>query len=620
MARVSNKMVKKNLPILRKIFPLYSKFNIKIIDKFGDLVRLVLNRPQRVVWKKIKYCLDNNLPIRIYVIKARQLGFTTLFTAILFWLATLFKNGRFLAIAQDEETSRDLAARFQAYYLHSHPVLQPQFRTFNRQQIHFAIPVKKMVKDDEDTQLDIGLDSYLMVRTADAKTLGRAKTIRGALLTEFCLWPILGIDVKQRLIALFQAIPKKPGTFIFIESTAQGENYGKVFWDQDNGFDKLFISWLSDDEYRTEVTSVDEIELSMDEESTFGDEYTERNNILKELRIWYPEEEYGEGCDFPGYRGMSYEVWLDEECLCRLKWRREKILEECQGDKFAFKQEYPTTVYDAFSFNRKSVFNNLRLMEMHERVKDLRSVRYVYRHDDKNHDINRKFKVNEDGHLRIFELPEHGSQYVLFADGARGVTGGDPSAIVVLKLPRLVEVASYANIIPPSEFAGVCNYLGRLYNNGLLAVERNDKGGYAALQFLVNNYKYPYLYFDKEYQSPGQPIEYGFYMNEAVRSLLIGDMQDLVEDREIFVNSIEILDEMKSFVEHPKTKKVAAAPGCHDDLIISLMGAAYIAKQVHIHKPKEKKRRPENEFGTYAYFMKIAMKQQHRKERRRILY
>jgi len=626
---VRNEVVKKYLPKLIASFALYAKFNLWITDKKMQLVRLVLNRAQRYVVREILRKIAAGIPVRMYVIKGRQLGFTTLFTAFIYWLCSLNKNRRFLFVSHDMASAQNICDRLQSYYYHSHPVLQPEFKKMNREMVHFATPIKS-INNGKEVRKDIGLDSFMMVRTADNEHLGKSYTFQGAHLTEFCSWPTLGIDVPKRMISLQQAIPKLPNTFIFIESTAQGENYGKEFWDDpDNGYDKIFVSWLADDEYRTKVTLVDYFELSVNPESKYGDEISERERIISQLQFWYPEMDYySENCDFPDQEGEDYEVWLQKESMCRLLWRRGKIDTECLGNKWAFKQEYPTIPEDAWGMKTQSIFSAQRLIEMDEyRKKVQKPTRYRYRHDHSVRDCNLKFQEQSYGHLQIFKPPEKEKVYVAGADGAQGVKGGDHSSVVVLELPTLEEVATFSDVIQPAEFAGVCNFLGELYNWCKLGVERNDKGGYAALEYLLKNYRYPNLYY---YLHPFKvaisgDVQWGYITNDDTKQIMARDAMYAVDNMDVVVNSEELLSQMKSFVEHPKTKVLAASPGKHDDIVMAWMIAIQMAKDIKIRASSP----PPKTVGlTHGYMRQLVEKRDGRsnyeralnKQRRRISY
>ena len=57
---------------------------LKIIDKKGRVVSFLLNEPQKRLYDIIKREWEAGRPVRIIILKARQMGFSTLTAAIIF--------------------------------------------------------------------------------------------------------------------------------------------------------------------------------------------------------------------------------------------------------------------------------------------------------------------------------------------------------------------------------------------------------------------------------------------------------------------------------------------------------------------------------------------------------
>src|SRR5215470_1587518 len=556
--------------ILKQDFTKYCELNIRIKNKSGKLQMLTLNKMQKRLWSLFQEDRKSGKPIRWYLVKMRQGGATVFFTSLFYWLTSLSPNKNAILIAQDEDAAFGMMNKIQTYHLRSEKLLQPQTRKRNRKEVHFA----NSLEDAERTG-DIGLDSRIDVSTIDSKAIGRSYTYQYALLTEFAIYPELGIDIDERMVALFNAVPDDQESVIILESTPQGENAAKDFWeDNQNGFRKIFISWIADTTYRIEISIDEYFELSELPDSRYGDEIRERENIIRECKFWYPE--------------LEGEYELENEVMARLAWRRRTIDTKLRGNKSKFRQEYPTTPEDAFATSTNSIFSTERILEIEDQLNNLKlkPKTYRYQHDDSLKDSTRKFYEARYGHLSIFESPVTGINYAIGADGAQGVDGGDESTAYVLKLPTLEEVAVFSDIIRPDEFAGVLNYLSLLYNKALLGVELNDKGGYAAVEKLVNYYHYPNLYYAiNPFQSKvSSNVRYGWHTNEITRQIMIRDFTDLIENNNIFIKSKKLLTQMKSFVILPNGK-AAASPGKHDDLVISAMIAVQMAKQVHIPRP-----------------------------------
>jgi len=572
---------------LQEDFQEYCVVNVWIKNVGGILVRLIFNNLQRTLWNLFKEDWKNiDGQIKWYLVKMRKGGASTFFIALFYWLTTMFRNKSALIVAHDDDSAKAMINTVQTIHLRSERWLRPKTRTMNRKEIYFANPIEEAERTG-----DVGLDSLIDSATIDTKTLARSRTFQFALLTEFGQYPELGLNIDERLIALFNAVPDEPGvkSFIVAESTARGDNEAKDFWyDPTNGFRKIFIGMVAMEKYRTPIELKDYFELSEHPESRYGNELEERKKLIPEIKFWYPH--------------LTTEYEIENEVMARLLWRRTTIDTKCRGSKEKFRQEYPITVEDAFAGSSESIFNINKVLHMEEVLNNLKlkPARYSYFHDDDNKDKTHKFHRDSYGALEIYEAPQDGIHYVIGADGAQGVPKGDDSSAYVLKLPHLEEVACFSDIVKPEQFAGVLNYLGLLYNQALMGVELNDKGGYAVNEKLMNFYHYPNLYYMINPYDTKVPtdVKYGWITDKSSRQIMIRDFSDDVENGKIFIKSKKLLTQMKTFVKL-KDGKIGASPGKHDDLVISAMIARQIASQVHIPRPIIPNKAPKGSVDWY---------------------
>src|SRR5262249_52507198 len=169
-------------------------------------------------------------------------------------------------------------SRVRSIHGNGHALLQSPLKMDNRSLIHFATKTTKK----RNGEVDLGLDSRLVFHTAGKGELGRSYTFQMALLSEFAIWPELGIDVAEQLTALNQAVPELPGTIVILESTGKGENAGKTFWDDSsNGYRKIFIPWIGYEKYRLACDDIGE--LCPTEEA--GGKQTRYGNEIEEAKL-----------------------------------------------------------------------------------------------------------------------------------------------------------------------------------------------------------------------------------------------------------------------------------------------------------------------------------------------
>ena len=364
--------------------------------------------------------------------------------------------------------------------------------------------------------------------TAGSPEAGRGTTPTIAHLSEVAFWTF---DEKI-LAGLFQGISQADGTEVILESTAngaKGEFYRlwktaeRNYHDGNSEYVPIFLPWFITPEYRREAPE------NFEPDS-------------KELEL---ADEHG----------------LDFD---QLYWRRLKIAES--GER-KFVQEYPSNPEEAFLVSGSSVFDAKKLSDL-EPVPYKKKMRL---------DLDSKFwEDTVEGDLEVYEYPQHDEPYVIGADVALGV-GKDFSAAVVLDRERRVVAVYRNNRIDPSKFGEFLFYLGRYYNNALLAVESNSMG-IATLQKL-DDMEYINLYKQTKIAnvSKEEGERLGFRTTTATRSTIIGNLKNAIENEDVYIPSPEVIQELKDYIVND-SGKAEAAPGCYDDTVMSLAIALEILR------------------------------------------
>ena len=177
---------------------------LKIIDKQGELVSLIMNRSQEMVFEKIIEARGKQAPARFICLKARQLGISTLIAAIIFALITLFSRRFGLVAAHSMSSARSIFAMTQRFYAHTHEQDKPWIAKNNARKLEYAAPHY----------------SSLQVDTAANPTLARGATFHYVHASEVAFWD----HAEESALAINQATPQHWDTLLFWESTANGMN------------------------------------------------------------------------------------------------------------------------------------------------------------------------------------------------------------------------------------------------------------------------------------------------------------------------------------------------------------------------------------------------------------
>ncbi|MCI8594917.1 MAG: hypothetical protein HFF09_06640 [Oscillospiraceae bacterium] len=510
----------------------YIEHFLRVQDKRGKIVPLKLNTAQEKLYGAVKRQHEEGRPVRIVVLKARQMGFSTLTEALLFWNSATRKNVNSMVLAHTDEATANIFRMTKRYYDCLPEAVKPDKLASNAQELVF----------DRTNGRNGGLGSRIRCATAGGKGVGRSYTLSCVHMSEFAFWPGKKMDTYT---GLMQAVPDLPGTMVIMESTANGYDEFKRFWDdaveawergERDGFEPLFFAWWEMEEYRRPVPD--------------GFTPTEEERALQEA--------YG----------------LDSEQLC---WRRWCIKTNCGGDVRKFRQEYPASPDEAFLASGACVFDKEALVLRRERAKktawERGGFRFTLTEAGKPADIH--WEANGAGPIRIRVQPEEGKPYVIGGDTAG--TGSDRFTGQVLDNTTGEQVAVLQHQFDETMYARQMYCLGLWYNRALIGVETN----YSTYpQKELERLGYPNLFHRlKEDTFTGKTVEaYGFETTATTRPLVIDILKEVAREHLELIWDDATIGEMLSFVYNERFRPEAEA-GAHDDLVMALAIAHYIRPQ-----------------------------------------
>lgn len=564
---------------MRSSYDHYAAKFLKIQTKTMKLVPFKFNRVQKVLWKRLlEKNLRTGLPVRWLILKGRQMGMSTWIAGLYYWICSLRSNRNAVVAAHKESSSIELFRKQQLFWRETPANCRPMAKTNNRGHLEFANP-----NPNDPTP---GLESQILVDVASNVDLGRSFALHLLHWSEFAMTN----NPLPTLAAARNAMPYIPGTFLIIETTAKGPGPFKDLWeDEENDYEKIFICWVAEDEYRVELDPDEYFEPHDADHPRYGNERHEQERIEHELKIWYPE--------------FTTDAEIFHESMCRLAWRRQTIDGECGGDIRLFRQEYPTVPNDAFIGTGRSLFDSYKLADWMAGILDNPPLEHTFRFDFRK----KEFEHRKYGHLKLFEPIQPRATYVIGADTALGVKGGDPSTAVILRCPELTQAGVFRAIMPPDEFAILLYHLGVMYNTALLGVEANEEGGYSVNRILGGSQhveqmrlRYPRLYRRENTQGIRDKRQdyFGWKTSAVSKDHMITDLGHAINTDLIVLYDRATLHELMNFQEivtdgGRKSTGVPRGMG-HDDLAIALMIAYQMATrayhQVHYAKPEKVKK------------------------------
>jgi hypothetical protein len=242
-----------------------------------------------------------------------------------------------------------------------------------------------------------------------------------------------------------------------------------------------------------------------------------------------------------------------------LRWRRERIQVDFEGDLRTFHQEHPITFDECFQSTGFSFFQKVRYEPTERWQRETRELWVLRDH------------------------PSPGVGYVIGADVSGGV-GRDNSIAQVLRLDTGEQVAEWVSgHREPDEFGSVLDVLGRRFNGAYINVERNNHG-LTTIKQLVGGYPLHLLHRNTHTTAQPQLLlshlnDYGTLVGPMNRGLIIAAARRLVATTPI--HSEMLKSEMGTFVEQ-EGGKIEADQGCMDDRVMAYAHAASCIERAQI--------------------------------------
>ena len=505
---------------------------IHIKTKTNEIVKLKLNQGQNKLYDLIKREAEKNKPIRIIILKARQLGFSTLVESLNYVNTTTKFNVNSGIITHSDDATNNLYNMTKLMYEMMPEGFKPETRYSNAKELVF------------DNDKGTGLKSSIRCMTAGAKGVGRSATYTNLHISELAFWPK---NKKEILDGLLQTVPDVPGTMIIIESTPNGYEYFKDFWDAavkgENDFIPLFVGWNEMESYRMHYD---------------GFELTEEEKELKRI----------------------YNLDLEQ-----LAWRRHTIKNKCGNSIDTFHQEYPICPEEAFLSTGACIFNkdkvNLRIQQVREPKK---KGSFIYKYENEKI-VSFQWKDDPNGFIKIYEDREDGYPYVLSGDTA-GI-GSDNYCGDVINNVTGNQCAVLDILNDEVEYTRQMYCLGMYYYEALIGIESNYST-YPTKELYRLGYTNQYVRTIDNTIEVKLQDKLGWWTSVATRPVLLGYLVQFVEEEILKINDKETLKQMLYFVKKPNGKK-EAEDGYHDDRVMSLGIAHQIRDQQRYTVEKREK-------------------------------
>jgi len=539
----------------------------------GGYGAFVLNEGQRKVAAVMLDQWLNDEPVRIIILKSRQLGITTLLMA--FWLWLIIQNPGITAMIIIDKGDH-LNEKRQTYvrWLERMAESYPGLPNINRRGSK-VIELQNM--------------SRILFESAEAPNPGTSEHIAILHCSEKPKWP-RGRD-RQIDASIVPGLPEKGRTIYVDESTAEGVNGFYHRWHRivegKAEATPIFLPWFISSEYQTKPP-----ESCYDSEGNFI--YLEDDIEVCETdetgKIVLTES------SFAGLHNLT-----DSQTY----WRRGKIKNAFAGDRAIFDQEYPTTPRHAWQIVGGKFFSFDEIERCQKESGDPIICGNLV-DSNGNDDPLRLLPYGEYspsiipvpyGSLQIREMPKEGDTYYIGGDVAEGKQTTTASGstdydytVFVAKDGHGRTVALFRDRIKPEEAALPLLLMSIMYNNALVNCERNGPGQVVWSMFRQTGY------YNVHYRKgKGSILDRAWALTtQSNRHPLLYSLRASYRecpDRPWFKETIL---EMNELIIDNKGK-IQARRGAHDDIIIAechSWSMIYAEKGVVLHSEKPEKPAP----------------------------
>lgn len=347
--------VRERLRLWREDMPWFAaNAPLRIRDKTSPrMTDFVFNDAQRLLWGLLCSLRDEGELVRVIIPKSRQMGMTTFGLAHMVWRCVTGSDVKCLFLGHDMGLVRPSYQRVRDMVGGIREEVRPG-----------------VVKDKDSFELGLSTGSNILFQSVGKDGVGRGSTVEHLHATEMPSWG----DPEGVMTGVHECVPEYDGfgSSIVLESTCEGKgNYWHWMCQQAQAgrgdYKLFFLAWFVERAYG--LRDPRKSDLSERKLKSFG------------LREW------SSGCGVPLGSVLREELHPDELILMRkiqdegvskykmskgllsddlvvakLLWRRRKIV---SSGLELFKQEYPSTLEEAFRGTGRPVFS-VRFVSFHQ--------------------------------------------------------------------------------------------------------------------------------------------------------------------------------------------------------------------------------------------------------------
>jgi hypothetical protein len=596
--------VQKEIDSCRRSFQYAARNYFWIITKPGEDIPFQLWESQELVLEKWLW-LREKYPIKaqkIMLLKARQLGMSTLIEGLIAWSTIFFSNRNAMVVSHNDAHSAYLF-RIMLHIFDMLPWwLKPMVSSRKQEDgLIFMNPDADARRERPGNQSQVSVQSASQV-----SGVGEGMTLQAVHCSEYASW---NHERFKEIIDgdMVHAIADSGGSFAFLESTGKGAGtpaeemwVGQVELAEEAEWLPVFLPWFFE---KTRVEAPpqgwhpERPEIDMREKikkdwtrcsNPKCDQYFE-SNFRKVSRVNTKCLE----CKI----GDLLQVELTDEQLRFMQLKRKNAEQKGLDSVKKLREELASTAEEAFQISGIQVFPP----SCHDFVNscvdpnpmiwgdidDKGNVHYVANPHTGQCGLDwcqQDHQWDTEHPLQIWELPDPSATYSLGVDVAEGLSGkADYSIIFINKVspngryPDEQVGLWRSNTVDPIQLASPINWLGRMYNDALVSIEVNKYD--SCFNTVRMQYLYPNLFVWKHYDSRNpMSNKLGWVTNLRSKPMLWQTAVRWLRSRQWIIRSANFAHEMKRFQKDDyDDQRASAERNFHDDELIAGMIALFTA-------------------------------------------
>lgn len=510
------------------------------LKKGGRLVPLHMRPAQRRLMEAIDARRAQGVRPQVVILKARQIGFSTVTAAEFFRRAFVGKHRQTLISAHKAEPAEILFDRIRLMHAQLPKALRPKNKADTKRAMHF---------EEQDCRLEVAIANE-----------ARAMTAQDLHISELAFYE----NADRFMTSVLETCPDDPDATVIVESTPNG--IGNTFHDlwvrasrpgTKSEWIPFFVPWFDEPTYVKRPTfTMEELFARGDDAALRAQEIVTVHNVSLEQIAW----------------------WLDH-------------LENTHfGDLDTMEQEMATDPRSCFLASGRSVFDRKGLryyMEMSGIDPDAQSAPDEHAIDARDCELEDNpvdktkplVKPLRHGHWRIFREPNPRHTYIIGGDISAGDPGSDACVLAFLNRHTLDLDAVWYGRTPPDLLAVHAMRGGFWYGIAQAAGEANNQG--ILFNKVLELQEYPNIFrrrVTEQTIAAKFTLKPGFWTSGENRDLLFGVLRRYVRDKSGRIEDPRLVWELAQLQFEEGTDRIDHPDGGSSDFALAFA----IALAVHM--------------------------------------